>query len=311
MKVFVTGATGFVGGSVVKELLGQGHQVVGMIRDSAKAAPLIEKGMTPQISNMTAPETYLSVVPTVDAVIQTAQLSVSGRFTEASKNKVNEADELMTLALARACLQHDKLIIYTSGCFNYGDHGSTWIDESTPPNPSPLGEGHAQVVSQLMALHKNEGLKVVVLSPGFVYGPSGLFKTSFYDTLKKGQLRVFGKGQNYWSPIQVDDLAMAFRLALTRGRHGEVYNIVDDTPISLRQMIDYITFAQGVKPVGTIPPWLIGLLIGGPLVKSLTSSFRVKNDKTKRDLGWQPQHPFFENGIPGVLRTLNNADPIP
>ncbi|WP_018620740.1 NAD-dependent epimerase/dehydratase family protein [Spirosoma luteum] len=307
MNVFVTGATGFVGAAVVKELLQQGHQVIGLIRDPAKAVSLSQKGMNTQMGDMTSPQTYLPIVPTVDAVIQTAQLGMKGRFTNATKDKINQADEAMTLALAKACLEHDKILIYTSGCFNYGDHGTEWIDEHTPARPSPLGEGHARVVTQLMKLHQKERLKLLVLSPGFVYGPGGLFKTSFYDTLKKGQLRVFGKGQNYWSPIQVDDLASAFGLALTHGRYGEVYNIVDNKPIPLRQLVDLITSAQGVKSVGSIPPWLIGLLIGGPLVKSLTSSFRVSNAKAKRELKWQPKYGSFEIGIPAVLSKLNQT----
>ncbi|UFH57508.1 NAD(P)-dependent oxidoreductase [Spirosoma sp. KNUC1025] len=307
MHVFVTGATGFVGAAVVKELLRQGHQVVGLIRDPLKAAHLTQLGMSIQMGYMTSPQTYLPIVPTVDAVIQTAQLGVSGRFTRATKDKINQADEAMTLALAKVCMEHDKVLIYTSGCFNYGDHGTEWIDERTPATPSPLGEGHARVVTQLMELHQKERLKVLVLSPGFVYGPGGLFKTSFYDTLKKGQLRVFGKGQNYWSPIQVDDLASAYGLALTHGRYGEVYNIVDNKPIRLRQLVDLITSAQGVKSVGSLPAWLIGLLIGGPLVKSLTSSFRVSNAKAKGDLKWQPQYSSFEKGIPAVLSKLNQT----
>ncbi|RYC66601.1 NAD-dependent epimerase/dehydratase family protein [Spirosoma sordidisoli] len=305
MNVFVTGATGFVGAAVVQELLHQGHQVIGLIRDPAKAASLIQQGMVSQIGEMTAPQTYLPIVPTVDAVIQTAQLGVTGRFTNPKKAKINRADETMTLALAKACIEHDKVLIYTSGCFNYGDHGTDWIDEGTPARPSPLGEGHAQVVAQLMWLYQQEKLKLLVLSPGFVYGPGGLFKTAFYDTLQKGQLRVFGQGQNYWSPIQVDDLARAYGLALRHGRYGEVYNIVDDYPLPLRELVDAITSAQGVKTVGSIPAWLIGLLIGGPLVKSLTSSFRVSNAKAKRELRWQPQYGRFEAGIDAVLRQLH------
>jgi nucleoside-diphosphate-sugar epimerase len=307
MDIFVTGATGFVGSAVVNDLLTQGHQVIGLIRDPAKAAALVRKGMTTHVGEMTSPQTYLSIVPTVDAVIQTAQLSVKGRFTNMSKGKINQADEVMSLALAKECIQYDKMLVYTSGCFNYGDHGADWINEDTPPNPSPLGEGHAHVVAQLMSLHENEGLKLLILSPGFVYGPGGLFKTSFYDTLKKGQLRVFGKGQNYWSPIHVDDLAKAFGLVLINGRYGETYNIVDDSPISLRQMIDEITTAKNIKPVGTIPPWLIGLLIGSPLVKSLTSSFRVSNEKAKEKLKWQPKHLSFRDGIKDVLSELDEA----
>lgn len=305
MHVFVTGATGFVGSAIVETLLAQGHQVTGLVRDLAKAQPLIAQGMIPQPGEMAAAQTYLPVVPTVDAVVQAAQLSVQGRFTNASKQRINQADQHMTLALAQACLQYDKRLVYTSGCFNYGDHGATWIDETTPAIPSPLGEGHAAVVAQLLALHHQQGLDVIVLSPGFVYGPGGLFKASFYDTLKKGQLRVFGKGDNYWSPIHVQDLAHAFEKALDQGKAGEVYNIVDDEPLPLRQLVDHLTTSQGVKPVGSIPPWLIGLLIGRPLVQSLTSSFRVNNQKAKQELDWKPVYARFEQGIIGVLSTLN------
>ncbi|HEX8426441.1 NAD-dependent epimerase/dehydratase family protein [Hymenobacter sp.] len=305
MKVLITGATGFVGAAIVQELLVVGHEVVGLVRSLDKAAALIRQGMVPHVGEMKEPATYVPLVPTVDAVIQAAQLSVAGRFTHKSKNHINQADEAMTLALAEACLQGQKRLIYTSGCFNYGDHGAAWIEEQTPATPSPLGEGHARVVARLLALHQTQGLDVVILSPGFVYGPSGLFKTSFYDTLRNGQLRVFGKGQNYWSPIQVNDLARAFALALERGQAGQVYNIVDDAPVPLRELIDSLTAAQGVKPVGSIPPWLIGLLIGAPLVDSLTSSFRVRNDKAKQALGWQPQYPTFAEGIKPVLQVLN------
>lgn len=296
-----------MGSAVVNELLAQGHQVIGLIRDPAKAEALVRKGMTTQVGEMVSPQTYLSVIPSIDAVIQAAQLSVGGRFTNASKDKVNQADEIMSLALAKECIQHDKILVYTSGCFNYGDHGANWISENTLPNPSPLGEGHAHVVAKLVSLQKSKGLKLLILSPGFVYGPGGLFKTSFYDTLEKGQLRVFGKGQNYWSPIHVKDLAKAYGSVLTNGRYGETYNIVDDNPISLRQMIDEITTAKGAKSVGTIPPWLIGLLIGNPLVKSLTSSFRVSNKKAKENLKWQPQYPSFQDGIKITLSELDGA----
>lgn len=306
MKVFVTGATGFVGAAIVEELLNKGHQVVGLIRNITKAESLVKQGMVAHIGEMALPQTYLSIVPTVDAVIQAAQLSVKGRFTNNNKDKINQADESMTMALAEACLQQDKRLIYTSGCFNYGDHGTDWIDETAPSDPSPLGEGHARVVSGLLTLKNTKGLDVVILSPGFVYGPGGLFKTSFYDTLQKGQLRVFGKGQNFWSPIQVNDLARAFGLALIKGESGQVYNIVDDSPISLRELVDSITSEQGVEAVGSIPLWLISLLIGGPLVKSLASSFRVSNQKAKRELGWQPQYPTFKEGIKPVLHTLND-----
>ncbi len=206
--------------------------------------------------------------------------------------------------LARACLAHNKKMLYTSGVFNYGDHGQEWITEQTPLHPSPLGEAHTKVAEELLALYRTQHLRVIIISPGFVYGPGGLFKQSFYDTLQKGQLRIFGTGQNYWSLVHVDDLAAAYALAVESEAYGETYNIVDDQPLKLYELVNTFTDAMGKKRVGSMPPWLLKLIIGGPLVASLVTSFRVSNEKARRELGWQPGFLAFKEGLPGVLTTL-------
>ena len=304
MNILVTGATGFVGSAVVRALLGAGHTVTGLVRTPAKAQALEALGMRSAVGDMLEPQTYTPLVKDVDAVIQAAQYGVSGRMTNKKVAQINHADEVMTLALAEACLEHNKVLLYTNGCFGYGDHGDAWITEKTPLSPSPMGVGHAAVVEQLLDLYKTKNLKVIVLTAGFVYGPGGLFKTSFYDTLTKNQLRVFGAGQNYWSTVHVDDLAGAFVRALEVNTYGENFNVVDDEPVRLRDMVDAVTEAAGCKRVGSIPPWLIGLMIGPPVVASLTTSFRVKNDKAKEVLDWTPRHPTFGSGVGEVVREL-------
>ena len=304
MHVLVTGATGFVGSAVVRALLGAGHTVTGLVRTPAKAQALEALGMRSAVGDMLEPQTYVPLVRDVDAVIQAAQYGVSGRMTNKKVSQINHADEVMTLALAEACLEHNKVLLYTNGCFGYGDHGDAWITEETPLSPSPMGVGHAAVVKQLLNLYETKNLKVIVLTAGFVYGPGGLFKTSFYDTLTKNQLRVFGAGQNYWSTVHVDDLAGAFVRALEVSPYGENFNVVDDEPVRLRDMVDAITEAAGRKRVGGIPPWLIGLMIGPPVVASLTTSFRVKNDKAKEVLDWTPRYPTFQSGVGEVVREL-------
>jgi nucleoside-diphosphate-sugar epimerase len=264
MKVFVTGATGFVGKAVI----------------------------------------YEGVVPMVDAVIHTAQYGIKGRFTRKKFAQIEQADILMTRTLAQGCLAHDKKLLYTSGVFNYGDHGDDWITEQTPLRPSPLGEAHTKVVEELLSLYLEQHLRVIILSPGFVYGPGGLFKQSFYDTFQKGQLRIFGKGQNYWSIIHVDDLAAAYALAVESEAYGETYNIVDDQPLRLYDLVNTFTDAMGKKRVGSMVPWLLKIIIGGPLVDSLITSFRVSNEKAIRELGWQPRYHTFKEGLPGVLKAL-------
>ncbi len=159
-------------------------------------------------------------------------------------------------------------------------------------------------MTALRQLHRGHGLDVVVVSPGFVVGPGGLFKTSFYDQAQKNRLRVIDPGANYWSCIQVDDLAAAFVAALQRAPAGEEYNVVDDAPLTLRALVDAIIAAMGKPRVGTIPPFLMSLLIGRPLVRSLVTSFRVSNAKARQELGWAPRFPTVADSLPPTLAAL-------
>lgn len=309
MHIFVTAGTGFVGSAVVRTLLARGHRVTALVRNPAKAQPIRALGATLLVGDMRQSASYVSQVAAADVVIHCAQLTTAGRLTKRAIQTINQADATMTRALAEACLAHDKALLYTSGYFNYGDHGDTWITETTPTRPSPLGVGHQQMVDYLVDRHRQQGLRVAVLTAGFVYGAGGLFRTAFYDTLQKGQLRVFGRGLNYWSPVHVDDLAQAFALVSEGQYWGENFNIVDDQPIRLRELVGHLTRQANHKPVGSIPPWLIGLLIGAPLVKSLTSSSRVSNEKARRVLGWSPRYATLEAGLPDVLADLAKAHP--
>jgi nucleoside-diphosphate-sugar epimerase len=152
-----------------------------------------------------------------------------------------------------------------------------------------------------------QGLDFVVVSAGFVVGPSGLFKSSFYDQAQQKRLRVIGPGTNFWSCVQVDDLARAFAAALERAPAGAEYNVVDDTPLTLRELVDATTEAMKIARVGHVPGWLIGLIIGGPLVKSLVSSFRVRNAKARAGLGWAPRFPHVRDALPSAIAGLSTT----
>lgn len=304
MRVFVTGATSFVGKAIVKALLQRRHEVVGLVRDAKRAKDLEPLGVTPVIGDMLEPTTYENVVPTVDGVIHAAQYPIQGRFTRQKIGRMKRADTLMTQVLSQACLAHDKKFVYTSSTLTYGDQADRWITEQSPLHAPPIAKAHEQLVKKLLSLYQEQHLRVIIIAPGWVYGAGGLFKQSFYDTQQKGQLSVFGAGKNYWSPIHVDDLAAAYALAIESEAYGEVYNVVDNQPLPMRDIVRLFTDALEVKPVGSMSLWLLKLILGGPLVDSLAISFRVKNEKVKRALGWQPHYRTFQEGIPEVVKAL-------
>ena len=304
MRVFVTGATGFVGKAIVEALLQRKHEVVGLVRDVKKGKALEQPGVTFVVGDMLEPASYEEVVPMVDGVIHAAQSPIEGRFTRQKVRQMEQADILMTRSLSQACLQHDKKFLYTSSCLIYGDHADRWITEQSPLDAPLVSEAHEQMVKELLTLEREQHLRVIIIAPGWVYGAGGLFKRSFYDTQQKGQLHVFGAGKNYWSPIHVDDLAAAYALAVESEVYGEVYNVVDEQPLPHQEIVHLFTDALGVKRVSSMPLWFLKLLLGGPLVDTLVVSFRVKNEKAKQALGWQPRYSTFKEGIPEVVKAL-------
>lgn len=304
MRVLVTGATGFIGSSVSRALLAGGHEVVGLVRDPARAADLAASGAALHRADMREPAGYVALVADVDAVVHTAQLASRGPLTRRKVRIQNAADATMTRALADACVRHGRRLLYTGGCFDFGDHGDAWIDETTPLTPSPLGEGHTAMAGVLAAAHHERGLDVVRLAPGFVYGPGGLFRTAFVDQAAKGRLRCIGDGANHWSSVHVDDLAAAYVAALARAAPGSSYVVVDDEPLPLRTITDLVTTAAGRGPAGTAPPAILGLLLGRPLVASLVTSFRMRSDRIRADLGWVPAHPAARTAMPPLVRAM-------
>lgn len=305
-RVLVTGATGFVGGAVTRALLAEGREVTALVRDTSRAAALAEAGARLRAGDMLRPETYVPLVGDVDAVVHAAQLRFSGRLSKTALSRMREADRVMSDALAHACLDAGKRLLYTAGTFVYGDHGAEWIDESTPHTPAPLGAGHADGAARLRAL-ATRGLDSVVLYAGFAYGPGGNFKAAFYDQGRTGRLRYPGDGQNHWSCVHLDDLAAGYLAALDRAPAGSGYNLVDDEPLPLAEFARTTARVMGVGRVSGVPGFAASLALGRPAAASLMTSYRVSNRRARADLGWVPAHPTVAEGLPGILETLAAA----
>src|ERR1051326_2607980 len=148
MKVLVTGATGFVGSAITRSLHAHGHAVLGLVRDPMRAQALEKAGATLAVGQMERPDTYRPLVAQVDAVIHAAQAKPAGRWTRRRIAAMHDSDALMARTLANACLEQQKLFVYTSGALAHAGNGDEWITEATPLRPCLLAKGHADMVRE-------------------------------------------------------------------------------------------------------------------------------------------------------------------
>jgi nucleoside-diphosphate-sugar epimerase len=302
MNVLVTGATGFVGSAVVRALRRHEHRVLGLVRERERGRPLEALGASLAVGDMWRPDTYAPLVAQVEAVIHTAQEKPRGRWGRRKIRAMHQSDALMTRTLADACLRQDRLLVYTSGAMAHPGQGEEWIDETTPLRPCLLARGHAEMVEELTDLHRRRGLRLLIITPGFVYGPGGFLQETV-ELLRRRRYRVIGTGTNYWGLVHVDDLGEAYVLALERDSSGANYFVSDDVPLTRRAVIDLVTDALGLPRVGHVPGWLVGLFLGFPLVEAINASIRMRNDRVKQ-LGWIPRYTSFAEGLPPVLADI-------
>lgn len=307
MRVFVSGANGLVGEAVTRALLERGHEVDGLVRHLERGRLIRELGARVLVGDMLRPETYRQAAAEADAVIHCAELgSGGGRVTRRRLRAVHAADELMTRELADVCAGSGARFLYTSGCWVYGDRGEGWIDEETPYEPSLYAASHARMTEHLRRRAEREGLQASVIVPGMVYGPGSWF-ADFLLQLEQGRVRLFGSDRGYWSLVHWRDLGRAYALALERGRPGRVYNVVDDQPLRRREWLARLAEAVDQSAPSTWPLWVGRLLLGGPLAKTMTLSFRVRNRRAKEELGWDPQHATLTSGLAEVVSRVTRG----
>lgn len=308
MRIFLTGATGYVGGAVLESLQARGHTLVALVRSEQAAARLRDAGTQALVGDMCVPGTWADEVGRCDAVVHAAQLRFGRRVGLRWVREAVQADRTCVETLLAGAKRGGRCraFIYTSGVSAFGDHGDEWIDEATPCTPSALGRFHLEG-EQLARTGTALGVPTVVLRPGLPYAPSGTFAAFFLSQAAGGKFGVVGQGNNYMPCEHLDDLAEAYALAVEAPPAGEVISIVDDEPITFRALGELLLQHLGGGGVRGAPQWLVTLFAGRALGPMLGESYRVRNAKAKALLGWRPRHASIREGLPDVVARYRRA----
>lgn len=224
MRVFVTGATGYIGSAIVDHLARRGHEIRGLARTPASAARLEAQGHRAVIGDMAEPDGWLPRIDAVEAVIHTAA-TFDERMAETEALLL---DGLLRWAERRARESGNAVpFVYTGGCWLYGPVGDNAAVEGTPFDPLA---GFSFMVAHRQRLLDAAGLRASVVHPAMVWDETGGAIARFVESAKAGQAtRVYGAADLRWPLVHRDDLAALYVHVLEAGRHGADYHGVGES----------------------------------------------------------------------------------
>jgi len=309
MKVFLAGATGAIGRPLVRMLLADGHQVVGMTRSRENAGALQAAGAEAAVADGLDAEAVKAAVVQArpDAVVH--QLTAIPPSLDPRKivRDFAQTDRLRTegthnlLAAARAA--GARRILAQSVAFAYAPGPPGTVHREDDPlldDPPKQFRRTAAAIAELERAVRGAG--GLVLRYGYFYGPGTALGRggSLANEVLRRRLPIVGGGEGVWSFIQIEDAAAATVAALTRGEPG-AYNVVDDEPAQVREWIPALAEALGAKGPLRVPAWLARPIAGEYGLITMMRAQGACNERAKRELGWSPKYASWRLGFRGGL----------
>jgi nucleoside-diphosphate-sugar epimerase len=284
MKIFCTGASGYIGGSVAAHLIASGHQVTGLVRSPDKADAVRERGIEP-------------VMGTLD---DAAVLSQAAKAADVVVNAASADHKGAVVALLDALAGSGKPFIHTSGSSiigtqSRGERSDDIFDEDTPFTPSPARAARVEL-NHLILGYRDKGCRPVIICPSLIYGIGlGANRDSVQVPLliklakKRGNATHAGPGENIWSNVHIDDLVPLYALAIDKAPAGAFYFVENgedsmrELCVSINRMLGYSGPPSAMTMQEAAAEWG-----EGTAENTMASNSRIRA-KRARQLGWQPK----------------------
>lgn len=278
MKVFVTGATGFIGSALVPDLINAGHQVVGLARSDASAASLATAGADVYRGSIEDLESLRSAAAAADGVIHLAFNHDFSRFAENS-----ETDRRAIEALGEALAGSNRPLIITSGTGFTPGRPRTEEDA-----PAPVSAAVPRASEQAAAFVEAQGVRVLVVRLPQVHDPDkqGIFTYAVALARQKGVSAYIGDGLNRLPAVHRFDAARLYKLVLEKGVAGTRYHAVAEEGVPVREIAEAIGRRLKV-PVVSISPEEAGEHFGW-LSSLMMADMPASSAFTQERLGWHP-----------------------
>jgi len=289
-RVVIVGC-GYVGLPLGQELVKQGHEVFGLRRSDNEDHELKSAGITVLHADITKPETIASLPRDFDWVVNCTASSGGGAenyrqlYLEGTRNLLEWLNG-----------SPPQKYVYTSSTSVYGQDDGSWVTESDPAEPqTETGLVLVETENLLRAAVKEEKLPAVILRVAGIYGPGRGF---WFKQLLKNEAQIEGKGERFLNMIHRDDVAGCIIAALKSGKPGEIYNAVDDEPVS---QLDFFAWLAG-QLEKAMPPSV--RTEPNAARKRGVANKRVSNRRLKEQLGYRFKYPAFRDGYAMEIQQL-------
>jgi nucleoside-diphosphate-sugar epimerase len=300
MRVFLAGATGEIGRSIVRLLHASGDSIVGLCRRPENDAVLRRLGVEPRAGSLFDEESLVLAAQGCDAVVHAATAIPFGaprrRSAYAETDRIRtEGTRCLTGAAGRAGA---RVYVQQSIVWVAQDPGGLPFDESSPPSRSwwtRSALGGEEIASRAAS---EFGFASAVLRCGMFYGPESRHVVALRRLLRWRLFPVFRDCEDPKAFIQIEDAAAAFVGALRCQRSG-LWHVVDDRPTPMGDFVRALARLDGAPSPLELPFWLTRLLgdvaRNAFLVPTVTSNRRLR-----ADLGWAPRFPTIESGLASI-----------
>ncbi|MBI0474935.1 SDR family oxidoreductase [Sphingomonas sp. MA1305] len=283
MRVFLTGATGFIGSHVIPELLASGHRVLGLTRSDAGARQLEAAGVEVHRGNLDEPATLASGAAVADAVIHCAFDHNFATFVDNTRK-----DERNIAAMGEALAGTHKPLLITSGV-GIGTPlrgGLATEDVLNPRHPNPR---IATELAGAALTARRIDVRTIRLPQVHDTTRAGLITPLIAEAKRANAIAYVGAGTSRWAAAHVSDVARLYRLALERGEPGARYHASAEDGVTARAIAEAIGQGSGL-PVRAISADEVERYFGW-MAPFAALDMIASNDWTRARLGWEPTGP--------------------
>lgn len=280
MRALIVGC-GYVGSVLGAELARLGHEVSGLNRTATSDAQLAATGIRPLAGDITQPESLTRLPVAYDWVVNCASSTHGGAdeyravYLQGTRNLVRWLSPTPP-----------KKFVYTSSTSVYGQTDGSWVDETSPTEPDSE-TAKILVQTEKLLLEVAPRFPAVVLRVAGIYGPG---RGYWFKQYLKNEARIEGSGERALNMIHRDDVVGAIIAALEKGRPGEIYNTVDDEPVTQLQFFQWLSDRLG-RPLPPTDPEP-----DATERKRAMSDKKVSNRKLKLQLRYEFKYPTFREG---------------